>query len=59
MGADFSYPQHLGNPSHEAEEELDRYLLNDSKDDFFFMLLRMALLKLMESISGGMLYIMT
>jgi len=36
MGADFSYPQHLGNPADEAEEQLDAYLLNDSKNDLRF-----------------------
>ena len=35
-GADFSYPQHLGHPADKAEEELDRYLLNSTKDDLRF-----------------------
>ena len=36
QGADFSRPQHLGDPSIEAEQELDAYLLNESKDDLRF-----------------------
>ena len=36
QGADFSRPHYLGDPSIEAEQELDKYLLNDSKDDLLF-----------------------
>ena len=35
-GADLSYPQHLGHPADKAEEEMDAYLLNESKDDLRF-----------------------
>ena len=34
--ADFSRPQHLGHPADKAEEEMDAYLLNESKDDLRF-----------------------
>ena len=34
--ADFSYQQHFGDPSIEAEQELDACLLNESKDDLRF-----------------------
>jgi hypothetical protein len=34
--ADFSYPNFFGDPSIEAEQELDAYLLNESKDDLRF-----------------------
>ena len=36
QGADFSRPHYLGDPSIEAEQELDKYWLNDSKDDLLF-----------------------
>ena len=35
-GADLSYPQHLGHPADKPEEEMDAYLLNESKDDLRF-----------------------
>ena len=34
--ADFSYPNYFGDPSIETEQELDAYLLNESKDDLRF-----------------------